>query len=651
MENHENHHLGFSESVSRAITAREGLSAGGLFLLLLNALGLGIVRAIEHELPPIGTPYVIAEATLILLSAGLTYGMKSGIARLYDRCSGGWTGWRQNRTPILLGRSANVTGDLWDEYYGKAKEIDLLGHGMNGLIAKTKGRKSLTEALERGATVRMLLLDPDSAHAAEVARRLKAGDDLIKKILDSLNQAEGIRQTDHKGRLDIRVTSDVVYSRMCRFDDTILATLYSNDNEPGDNGVILNVKRGGPFSELYEFFFAEFKRLWANSDEFRGRCLGTPPAGRNVFALYDVARQAREALAFNQLDHSLAPLSLPLPRMAILYPTYDCGLNCDYCAYRPLRGPARSMSVSLWKWILHDLCGNGVKHIELSGGGEPLEACELMTLFEELPPLVAQGMHFGLLTNGLNLSSELIDAIVPHFAYVRLSYGDAIALNPVHNQKFLDRLDKLLEKRLLEHKRDEHASIPRVGVKMLLTKNLLDADGALERMIDAVGGRSIDHLKIQSASGPHRPAEAENPALHRKLSRLLQRHKNIDEITIDIERFVVPAGHQCWLGGCVATIDPSGNVYPCINYSCLGNFAEHCVGSFGPAGGKSIKDIWKADRVAHSLNTFSTVCPSESAVNCRFARYQKSLSQIMTFEDVVTRAKQPAQVVKLPGFY
>ena len=111
------------------------------------------------------------------------------------------------------------------------------------------------------------------------------------------------------------------------------------------------------------------------------------------------------------------------PRMAIIYPTYLCNHNCIGCDYTEENKSKKVMTKNEMFKVIDQLHSIGVRGIEFCGGGEP-------TLNQHLPGtidrMVGHGVHFGILTNGTNLTKQLQEKLVKFGSYCRISIESAL---------------------------------------------------------------------------------------------------------------------------------------------------------------------------------------------------------------------------------
>ena len=114
--------------------------------------------------------------------------------------------------------------------------------------------------------------------------------------------------------------------------------------------------------------------------------------------------------------------SFPVPRMAIVYPTYKCDMDCIGCEYRQANLAGYVMPAEQLKGLIDQLASFGIRAIEFCGGGEPTN---FGTLDKMIRYAAGRGLKIGLMTNGTKLTRSLVSALIRHGSYVRISLDAA----------------------------------------------------------------------------------------------------------------------------------------------------------------------------------------------------------------------------------
>jgi len=108
-----------------------------------------------------------------------------------------------------------------------------------------------------------------------------------------------------------------------------------------------------------------------------------------------------------------------------IYPLYieispcgGCNHRCIFCALDYLGYEATSLKAKTLKGFLKEISMNGVKSVMFAGEGEPL-------LHKDIAELVAYARSYNLdvaiTTNGVLLSAELTEKILPELSWLRIS--------------------------------------------------------------------------------------------------------------------------------------------------------------------------------------------------------------------------------------
>lgn len=301
--------------------------------------------------------------------------------------------------------------------------------------------------------------------------------------------------------------------------------------------------------------------------------LVTPFEKMKILGMYSEAKQIREG-------------KIPYPRMAILYPTYVCNHNCQDCLYGEWnRSHHVIMDARRFPELVEALVSLRIKAVEFSGGGEPT----LHPRFTRLVHYLAtEGLEMGLLTNGTMLHGEILEAVVNHFTYVRISIDG-------HTQELYDLIrrpseaagfKKVVENiRELRNVRDQERSTLTIGAKVLLSRLNYGALVEMVRFCRDVGLDYVQFKPLRNSQHSLGPAEIETA------------NYILAGIKANSPGIMVYGGatgssypRKCWLTPIHLVIDPLGDVYPCCYYQyradrmLIGNLFERPVEQvwFGP---------------------------------------------------------------------
>jgi len=140
------------------------------------------------------------------------------------------------------------------------------------------------------------------------------------------------------------------------------------------------------------------------------------------------------------------------PVSVAIHPTNACNAKCPMCRYADLRETSETIPLDIMKRTVTDLGKMGTKSIIFSGGGEPT----IYSGLDEVIELAASyGIKTGLVTNFIRISPKLMDAIVDHVSWARVSinaysaeaYRVVQGMDPVVWPKLLENMKRLVAAR------------------------------------------------------------------------------------------------------------------------------------------------------------------------------------------------------------
>jgi len=108
----------------------------------------------------------------------------------------------------------------------------------------------------------------------------------------------------------------------------------------------------------------------------------------------------------------------PPPLFVDISPTSKCNHNCFFCFTEWVRQKPKTIDGDLLIKIFSDMAAFGVNTCEIQGTGEPF-------LNKALPDAIVAGnkggMNICVVTNGSVLTKKILDKIMPHLAFLRIS--------------------------------------------------------------------------------------------------------------------------------------------------------------------------------------------------------------------------------------
>ena len=163
---------------------------------------------------------------------------------------------------------------------------------------------------------------------------------------------------------------------------------------------------------------------------------------------------------------------LPKPQFIILDITHRCNIKCNICEIRK-DGQAEELVADEVKGLISQAIEWGVKEFVLSGG-EPLIRDDI---FEILDFVKEKKYHIGVLTNGILLTGEFINKLLPYLISDALSLSISLdALTPsIHND--IRGADGCFEKtinglKILSHLKKNYPNINFNVISIILNENL-----------------------------------------------------------------------------------------------------------------------------------------------------------------------------------
>lgn len=573
--------------------------------------------------------------------------------------------------PYPIGGSSPFRGALreippstLDRLYESASvKLDILGHSLSGLWTGG-GRTAILNALAKGATVRIILLDPTQVYSDQMNQiGRKIGDDLRRKIRDSLDQANVLklnlreeikklrpRQSEEEiegamGRLQIAASRLISYAHIQRADDVMLVSQYSQAWEPGRVAPTMEVSRSQE-PDLFRFYEQEFGRIWEDASPIeevlssrgvhadRSRILTHLPHIQSVYR------------SIKNRDNHREPL--PLPRMLVVLPNMSCTLACQNCfIWKSEAMDSRAMDIGLIRSVVQQATAMHASCIELSGGGEPLEHPDAESVLRAIVDTRDQNLQTGLLTNGLAIARKPVLADwVAKLDYVRIGFteylDDPRTKHDSEEQEFWQALQ------IMGRKRIDLCSGVRIGVKLLLTTdNAESIEHRVAKLLDLVlsGTQThvVDHIKVKSIRGDkvEPTGDLVREAEHR-LALLKSRYgKRADDLQIDVKSAKVPSTYRCWIAPIMSVIDASGDVYLCCNF--YEGRRDLCIGSLGKSGERSFAAFWGSSHHRSVLDKVSPakVCNSRFGCHCRLVHYQTLAEPFLPYADRVASVNEP----------
>jgi len=338
----------------------------------------------------------------------------------------------------------------------------------------------------------------------------------------------------------------------------------------------------------------------------------------------DLDPSAANLIAVSDKVLQVARGEIPLPEVVELWWTNYCDFACPHCRCARFHGRHdEHLSYPVLEHLLAELSERGVKRLEISGGGEPLQHPQALQLFERL---IARGFRAGLITNGHAFvdNPALTDAVVACCDWVRISL-DAISddvFRTVHGRPNLDyRALRTAIKGLADRARSGTASDqrPHVGVKFIIQRPnqhqmVAAVDEAVELGAHYVQFKFLEDHPWSVPQGRERLRE-----------QILARVRRHPPGTLDVD--ILPGfGGERTNGRCTMSvlhpmIDWDGEIYLCAFFSH--RRTSHSVGNIAR---QRFFDCWGSP---HHRAQLQGVDPHQCVPNCPLLRYNPVIQFIL----------------------
>jgi MoaA/NifB/PqqE/SkfB family radical SAM enzyme len=253
--------------------------------------------------------------------------------------------------------------------------------------------------------------------------------------------------------------------------------------------------------------------------------------------------------------------------------TYACTWRCVFC-YNPRHHDVRRLSAEEWGTVIGDLRQLGTLQVTLTGG-EPLAHPEFFTIARLVRD---QGLVLRLFTNG-----QLVDG--PEVA-ARIG-----ALDPLSVELSLHGAEAVVHDRTTGRPGSFDALwravgfLKAAGVKLQLKSPVTRInEHQLDDMIEQVAAAGVPY-RLDTALTPRDDGDR-GPLAFTASEATVRRVLDFGLATGGVRVRTRKAGEaNCGLGRASVTVDPEGNVYPCMQW-------RHT--SFGNVRLQRLKDMWPA---------------------------------------------------------
>lgn len=336
---------------------------------------------------------------------------------------------------------------------------------------------------------------------------------------------------------------------------------------------------------------------------------------RRIFTFY---REAGQLLAGE----------MPIPRSAMIQPTFVCNQQCIYCLFGEMNEKYKfSLDIGLLLRLIDEIADLGVKGVEFCGGGEPLAQPGIA---EAIEIIIDRGLKFAILSNFSIQNWRLLDLIAGKASYVRASIDtfDENIYRALRRPKGINSLKQVVEnvENIIRIKQKANSEM-QVGVKILLTTlNFENLTQTTEQAI-AIGFDSIQFKMARDTDVEVRDKQAIDK-INDELRQIRDKYGNTIRVLGNVTEVgkVEKTGinRQCWLSPCHVAITPTGDVPLCCYYQEHFRNPNHIYGNIKE---QSLKDIWYSDRHWEALrNTDIDEC---NRYDCKYHLYNEIMYQAL----------------------
>jgi len=246
----------------------------------------------------------------------------------------------------------------------------------------------------------------------------------------------------------------------------------------------------------------------------------------------------------------------PVPRMAVIYPTYICNYRCSHCMYENMKYSKQNYPLDNLKRLVDELADIGVKAVVFCGGGESM----MYPHFSEILGYISsKKLEFGIISNG-SLLNKYYKQLVDNSRFIRITCDsvekekyDKIHCPPKHIT-----LDDIIESiRVAVEYRNKSNNRCAIGVKSLISTYNIHEKANIENVFKKIG---VDYVHFKEA----RKCKGELDGLPG-----------------------VVINHKCFMSPIQTMIDAYGDVYVCSFYQY--RLAGH---KYGNVLNKPFREVW-----------------------------------------------------------
>ncbi len=311
---------------------------------------------------------------------------------------------------------------------------------------------------------------------------------------------------------------------------------------------------------------------------------------------------------------------MPLPRMFTFMPTCLCNHNCPGCDWASVNKTKYVMPSENWKQIFNELSNiKSIRFIEFCGQGESMMHPDI---HEMIKKAIEYGWVIGVLTNGTRLKGELLEDLIKHCEYIRVTMEAGSrkvfkkVKNPMTEEDGFDAVCRNIREAVkLKNKINPSCNI---SYKFAVGKeNYKDMESAVRLAID-LGCDSIQFKAYRNT--PSELDDTKKEAYDRKLQSMKELYKKNIIITGSLKP--IKSVVKCFMTPVHVLVDAYGDVYNCCYF-------RHRMGShkFGNIIRDGFEKVWFSDKHREVIkNVRKEEC---ELYDCKFFKYNELMDSFM----------------------
>jgi len=283
---------------------------------------------------------------------------------------------------------------------------------------------------------------------------------------------------------------------------------------------------------------------------------------------------------------------MPVPRMAVIYPTYLCNFRCSHCMYSNMRNRKNNYPLGKLKRLVNEIAEIGTRAVVFCGGGEPM----LYPHFREIVKHIARrNLEFGIISNG-SMLGKYYKLLVDNSRFIRITVDSVDKENyqRIHQPQNGFTVDNVIDDiQSAVRYRNIKKSKCTIGVKTLLSKYNLHEKETIEKVFRDIG---VDYVTFKEA----RKCESELEGL--------------TPVTIK---------HKCFMSPIQTMIDASGDVFVCSFYQY--RIKSH---KFGNVLDRPFREVWYSQEHRKAIENIKT--EECEKYECKLNTYNNLMDEILT---------------------